>query len=224
MGAAARLADVPVATGDTKVVDAGCADGLFINTAGIGVIRDGVDIRPERAAPGDVIIVSGPIGQHGIAVMSKREGLEFATDLISDCAPLNGMVSVMLDAHQDIHVLRDPTRGGVTASLCEIASAAHVGITYDESAVPIPDDVSAVCSFLGLDAMSVANEGRLVAFVRPEHVDDVMNAMRSHEHGAHATVIGRVTDQHHGVVLARTPYGATRVVDLPLGEQLPRIC
>jgi len=224
MGAAARLAGVPVATGDTKVVDAGCADGLFINTAGIGVIRDGVDIRPERAASGDVIIVSGPIGQHGIAVMSKREGLEFATDLVSDCAPLNGLVSVMLDAQQDIHVLRDPTRGGVTASLCEIASAAHVGITYDESAVPIPDDVSAVCSFLGFDAMSVANEGRLVAFVRPEHVDDVMNAMRSHEHGAQATVIGQVTDQHHGVVLARTPYGATRVVDLPLGEQLPRIC
>lgn len=224
MGAAARIADVPVATGDTKVVDAGCADGLFINTAGIGVIPDGVDIRPERAEPGDIVIVSGPIGQHGIAVMSKREGLEFATDLTSDCAPLNGLVGAMLDAQRDIHVLRDPTRGGVTASLCEIASAANVGITYDESAVPIPDDVAAVCSFLGLDAMSVANEGRLIAFVQPDHVDEVMNAMHGHEHGEQARVIGQVTDKHHGVVLARTPYGATRVVDLPLGEQLPRIC
>jgi hydrogenase expression/formation protein HypE len=224
MAAAADAAGVRIVTGDTKVVESGHADGLYINTAGIGVIRDGVDIRPSRATPGDVVIVSGPIGQHGIAVMSHREGLEFGTDLVSDSAALNGLVEVMLDAVPDIHVLRDPTRGGLTATLCEIATAAEVGISYEETAVPVPAGVAAACAFLGLDPMSVANEGRLVAFVAESDVDAVLSAMRAHPLGREACVIARVNDAHPGVVTAVTPLGTTRVVDLPLGEQLPRIC
>jgi hydrogenase expression/formation protein HypE len=224
MGAAARTAGVPLVTGDTKVVDAGQADGVYVNTAGVGIIPDGVDIRPSRATPGDVVVVSGPIGLHGIAVMSKREGLEFGTEIESDSAPLNGLVAAMLDAHRDLHVLRDPTRGGLAASLCEIAAGAGVGIVYEEASVPVPAEVAAACSFLGLDPMHVANEGKLVAFVPPEAVDAVVSAMHAHEHGRDARVIGRVTDEHPGVVVARTRLGATRVVDLPLGEQLPRIC
>jgi hydrogenase expression/formation protein HypE len=224
MGSAARAAGVRVVTGDTKVVDTGKADGLYINTAGIGIIPEGVDIRPTRATPGDVIIVSGPIGLHGIAVMSQREGLEFGTDLQSDSAPLNGLVAAMLDAHRDLHVLRDPTRGGVAASLCEIATTAGVGIVYDEPSIPVPPAVAAACAFLGLDPMSIANEGRLIAFVPPEGVDAVISAMHGNPHGVGATVIGRVVADHSGTVVAKTALGARRVVDLPLGEQLPRIC
>lgn len=224
MGGAARTAGVPIVTGDTKVVDAGLADGLYVNTAGIGVIPDGVDIRPTRARPGDVVIVSGPIGLHGVAVMSKREGLEFETEIRSDSAPLNGLVAAMLDACRDLHVLRDPTRGGLAASLCEIAATAHVGVEYEEGSIPVPPEVAAACAFLGLDPMSIANEGKLVAFVAERDVDAVMSAMQAHEHGRDARVIGRVVDAHPGVVVARTRLGATRVVDLPLGEQLPRIC
>jgi hydrogenase expression/formation protein HypE len=224
MGRAARSADVALVTGDTKVVDAGNADGLYINTSGFGIIPEGVDIRPDRAAPGDVIIVSGAIGLHGVAVMSKREGLEFGTEIRTDCAPLNGLVADMLAACRDLHVLRDPTRGGLAASLCEIAGSAAVGIEFEEARVPIPAEVAAACSFLGLDAISVANEGKLVAFVPPGAVDDVMAAMHGNEHGRGATVIGTVVEDHPGLVVARTAFGARRVVDLPLGEQLPRIC
>ena len=224
MAAAAKEAGVRIATGDTKVVDAGSADGMYVNTAGFGIVPNGVDIRPSRATPGDVVILSGPIGAHGIAVLSQREGLEFGTDIVSDSAPLNGLVATMLDAHRDLHVLRDATRGGVTASLCEIAATAGVGVSYEESLVPVPDAVAAACSFLGLDAMSVANEGTLVAFVPPGAVDDVLAAMHDHERGRGAAVIGRVVEDHPGVVTARTALGAQRVVDLPLGEQLPRIC
>ena len=224
MATAAAVAGVRIATGDTKVVEVGLADGMYITTAGIGVVPDGVDIRPGRARAGDVVILSGPIGEHGIAVLSTREGLEFGTDLQSDSAPLNGLVAAMLAAFRDIHVMRDPTRGGVTASLCEIAASAHVGVEYDERAVPVPPAVAAACSFLGLDAMHVANEGKLVAFVPPEGVDAVMNAMHAHPFGRAACVIGRVVDAHPGVVVATTAFGARRVVDVPLGEQLPRIC
>lgn len=224
MGAAARAAGVPIVTGDTKVVEAGHGDGVYVNTAGVGVIPDGVDIRPSRATPGDVIIVSGPIGLHGVAVMSRREGLEFGTTIATDSAPLHGLVAAMLAACADLHVLRDPTRGGLAASLCEIAATASVGVEYEEASVPVPPEVAAACSFLGLDPMGIANEGKLVAFVAPHHVDDVMAAMHGHEHGVGATVIGRVVDEHPGVVVARTRLGAGRVVDLPLGEQLPRIC
>ena len=224
MGRTAKSADVALATGDTKVVDAGKADGLYINTSGFGIIPDGVDIRPERAAPGDVIVVSGDIGLHGVAVMSKREGLEFGTEIRTDCAPLNGLVADMLSACRDLHVLRDPTRGGLAASLCEIAGAAGLGIEFEETKLPIPAEVAAACSFLGLDAINVANEGNLVAFVPPQSIDDVMAAMHGNEHGRGATVIGTVVEDHPGVVVARTAFGARRVVDLPLGEQLPRIC
>lgn len=224
MGDAASAAGVPIVTGDTKVVDAGLADGLYVNTAGIGVIPAGVDIRPSRAAPGDVVIVSGPIGLHGVAVMSQREGLEFGTAVRSDSAPLHGLVAAMLAACPDVHVLRDPTRGGLAASLCEIAAAAGVGVEFDEAALPIPAEVAAACSFLGLDPIHIANEGKLVAFVAAADVDSVVAAMHEHEHGLEARVIGRVVERHPGVVVAKTRLGATRVVDLPLGEQLPRIC
>ena len=170
------------------------------------------------------MIVSGAIGLHGIAVMSQREGLEFGTQVTSDSAPLNGLVAAMLAASADLHVLRDPTRGGLAASLCEIAAAAHLGIEFEEARLPVPAEVAAACSFLGLDPMSVANEGKLVAIVPPGVVDEVMAAMLGHEFGGGACVIGRVVDEHPGVVVAKTPFGASRVVDLPLGEQLPRIC
>lgn len=224
MGRASSEAGVPVVTGDTKVVDRGAADGLYINTSGIGLIPDGVDIRPTRAAPGDRVIVSGPIGLHGIAVLSQREGLAFGTGLASDSAPLHGLVAAMVAAVADLHVLRDPTRGGLAASLCEIAATAGVGIEYDEVSLPVPDEVAAACSFLGLDPMSVANEGKLVAIVADGDVDAVMAAMVAHPYGAEARVIGRVSADHPGTVVARTRLGARRVVDLPLGEQLPRIC
>lgn len=224
MGEAARVAGVRIVTGDTKVVDAGHGDGLFINTAGIGIIPPGVDIAPSRATPGDVVIVSGPIGLHGVAVMSQREGLEFGTDLRTDSAPLNGLVAAMIGSGADIHVLRDPTRGGVTASLCEIAKTAQVGIVFEESQLPIPSAVAAACSFLGLDAINIANEGCLIAMVAAGDLDAVMTAMQEHERGRDACVIGTVIDDRPGLVTAKTPFGATRVVDLPLGEQLPRIC
>jgi hydrogenase expression/formation protein HypE len=224
MGKAAEAAGVRVVTGDTKVVDAGLADGVYINTSGFGLIPEGVDIRPRRAAPGDRIIVSGPIGLHGIAVMSKREGIEFGTEILSDSAPLNGLVAAMIAASNDIHVLRDPTRGGVAASLCEVAASAHVGIEFEESLMPVPEQVASACSFLGLDAISVANEGKLIAIVPAEILDAVMSAMHDHQFGTDAVVIGSVTAEHPGVVVGRTSFGARRVVDLPLGEQLPRIC
>lgn len=226
VGAAARAAGVSVVAGDTKVVEAGHGDGIYLNTAGVGVIPDGVDIRPGRAAPGDVVIVSGPIGLHGVAVLSQREGIEFGTGVRSDTQPLNGLVAAMLTAvpPAEVHVLRDPTRGGLGASLCEIAAAARVGIEYEELRIPVPDEVAAACSFLGLDPMHIANEGRLVAIVAEPVADAVLAAMRAHEAGRGAVAIGRVVADHPGLLVARTPYGATRVVDLPLGEQLPRIC
>jgi hydrogenase expression/formation protein HypE len=215
---------VQLVTGDTKVVERGHGDGVYINTAGIGVVPDGVDIRPDRARPGDVVIVSGPIGMHGVAVMSVREGLEFGTELRSDTAPLHGLVAAMLDVCVDLHVLRDPTRGGLAASLCEIAETARVGIEFEERALPVPEEVRAACGFLGLDAIHVANEGKLVAIVPEAEAEAVLAAMRATDAGKAAVRIGRVTEEHPGMVVARTGLGATRVVDRPLGEQLPRIC
>ncbi|WP_445519015.1 hydrogenase expression/formation protein HypE [Streptomyces sp. NEAU-174] len=224
LGAAARAADVTVVTGDTKVVDSGHGDGVYVNTAGIGLIPDGVDIRPQRARPGDVVIVSGPIGQHGIAILSVREGLTFGTEVVSDTAPLAGLVQTMLAVTPDIHVLRDPTRGGLAAALNEIAAASGTGVVLDEAAVPVPDAVATACALLGLDPMYVANEGRLVAFVPRTHADAVLDAMRAHPRGREAAVIGECVAEHPGMVVARTGLGGTRIVDLPLGEQLPRIC
>jgi hydrogenase expression/formation protein HypE len=224
LGAAARTAGVEVATGDTKVVESGRGDGVYINTAGIGLIPDGVDIRPQRAEPGDAVIVSGAIGVHGVAVMSVREGLEFGVDITSDCAALGGLVDTMLAVTPDIHVLRDPTRGGLAAALNEIAVSASVGVLLKERDVPVPPAVANACSLLGLDPLYVANEGKLVAFVPRAHADAVLDAMRAHPLGAEATVIGEAVAEHPGMVVARTGLGGTRVVDLPLGEQLPRIC
>ncbi|WP_277349085.1 hydrogenase expression/formation protein HypE [Streptomyces sp. HNM0575] len=224
LGAAARTAGVEVATGDTKVVESGHGDGLYLNTAGIGLIPDGVDIRPQRAAPGDVVIVSGAIGAHGVAVMSVRDGLEFGVEIESDCAALGGLVESMLAVTPDLHVLRDPTRGGLAAALNEIAVAAAVGVVVNERAVPVPEPVANACAVLGLDPMYVANEGKLVAFVPREHAEAVLAAMRDHPLGAEAAVIGECVEPHPGMVVARTGLGGTRVVDLPVGEQLPRIC
>jgi hydrogenase expression/formation protein HypE len=224
LGAAARRAGVRVVTGDTKVVEAGHGDGIFINTSGIGEVPPGVDLGPDRARPGDVVIVSGTLGVHGIAVMSVREGLEFGADVASDCQPLHGLVAAMLAATTDLHALRDPTRGGLATSLNEIAAASGVGVELDERTLPIPEVVGNACSFLGLDPLQVANEGKLVAFVPPEHADAVLRAMRSRPEGAEAVAVGRCVADHPGIVVTRTAFGATRVVDLPIGEQLPRIC
>nr|WP_238428691.1 hydrogenase expression/formation protein HypE [Frankia nepalensis] len=229
MGEAARAAGVRLATGDTKVVDAGHGHGVFVNTAGIGLIPDGLDIRPARVRPGDAILVSGDVGVHGVAVLSCREGLEFGTTLQSDTAPLHDLVAAMLhpgspDARADIHALRDPTRGGLAASLNEIARAAGVGVDLVERSIPVPAAVADACGILGLDPLYVANEGKLVAFVAPGDADRVLAAMRRHPNGRGAALIGTVVAEHPGLVVARTAFGATRVVDLPLGEQLPRIC
>ncbi|GAA3098977.1 hypothetical protein GCM10017687_07290 [Streptomyces echinatus] len=183
-----------------------------------------MDIRPQRARPGDAVIVSGPIGLHGVAIMSVREGLEFGVEITSDTAPLADLVAEMLAVTKDVHVLRDPTRGGLGASLNEIARASGTGVRLSERAVPVPDEVANACGFLGLDPLYVANEGRLVAFVPPEHADAVLAAMRAHPQGAGAARIGECVAEHPGMVVVSTGLGGTRVVDLPLGEQLPRIC
>ena len=223
LGTAALAAGVKLVTGDTKVVDSGHGDGVYINTAGIGLVDKRVDIRPQRATVGDAVIVSGDIGVHGVAVMSCREGLEFATTIASDTAPLHGLVAAMIDTGADVHVLRDPTRGGVAATLNEIAKAAEVGIALDERTFPIPADVRDACGLLGLDPLYVANEGKLLAFVPQSDVDTVLAAMRAHPLGTRAALIGSCVDEHPGMVVARTALGGTRVVDLPIGEQLPRI-
>lgn len=227
MGRAAHAAGVRLVTGDTKVVERGHGDGLYVNTAGIGVVADGVDIGPHRARPGDAVVVSGTVGSHGIAVLSCREGLEFGTEVRSDTAPLHGLVAAMVAAGGDgVHTLRDPTRGGLAAALCELATSGgtRVGVEVEEAAVPVDGAVRAACGFLGLDPWEIANEGCLVAFVDPPVADAVVAAMREQAQGRAATVVGRLVADHPGLVVARTPLGASRLVDRPLGEQLPRIC
>jgi hydrogenase expression/formation protein HypE len=224
MGAAARAAGVRLVTGDTKVVDNGSGDGVYVNTSGVGIVPDGVHIGPGRAAAGDAVLISGDIGVHGVAVMSCREGLEFGTTVSSDTAPLHGLVAAMLATGADLHVLRDPTRGGVAASLNEIARTARVGVDLVERDLPIPPEVSDACSLLGLDPLQVANEGKLLAFVPAERVDEVLAAMRAHPYGGGARRIGTCVTEHPGMVVARTALGGTRVVNMPIGEQLPRIC
>ena len=227
MGRAASEAAVGIVTGDTKVVGKGSADGLFINTAGVGVIPDGVHIGPERARPGDHIIVSGNLGEHGVAIMSVREGIDFGTTVTTDSAPLHRLVAAMLAAVEEpnvVHVLRDPTRGGLVASTVEIARTSKVGIELEEARIPVPETVASACGFLGLDPLQVANEGKMVAFVDPVHSEAVLAAMRARPEGANAAIIGRVVEEHPGMVVAKTPFGTTRVVERELGEQLPRIC
>jgi hydrogenase expression/formation protein HypE len=225
MGQACQAAGVQLVTGDTKVVGKGQGDGVYINTSGIGLIAEGVDIGPTRAQPGDVVIVSGTIGDHGVAVMSVREGLEFETALESDTAPLWGLVEAMLAADTSaVHVLRDPTRGGLGVTLNEIARASHVGIELDERAIPVKPAVRSACEMLGLDPLYVANEGKLIAIAAPDKADALLAAMHAQVHGHEATVIGQVVTGHRGLVTARTGIGGTRVVDVPAGELLPRIC
>ena len=227
MGRAAAAAGVGIVTGDTKVVGKGGADGLFINTAGVGVVPAGLRIGPEQARPGDHILVSGPIGEHGVAIMSVREGIDFGTTVTTDSAPLHRLVAAMLASVEDpnsVHALRDPTRGGLVAATVEIARSAGVGVELDEGAIPIPDTVASACGFLGLDPLQVANEGKMVAFVDPAHSEAVLAGMRSRPEGAGAVIIGRAVGEHPGMVVVRTPFGTTRVVERELGEQLPRIC
>ncbi len=224
MGQAARQAGVALVTGDTKVVDRGHGDGIYINTSGLGLIPPGVELGPQHARPGDVVIVSGEIGLHGIAIMSVREGLDFETIIASDTAPLNGLVAAMLAVTTNIHTLRDPTRGGVASSLNEIAKAARVGITLDERRIPVAGPVQSACEFLGLDPLYVANEGKLLALVPAAAAEALLAGMRQHPLGTGATIIGQVTDEHPGLVVAQTGIGGSRVVDLQIGEQLPRIC
>ncbi len=223
MAEAAREAGVAIVTGDTKVVNKGSADKLFINTSGVGLVPDGIEISASKARPGDAIILSGTIGDHGMAVFSKREGLEFEGSILSDTVALYSLVEAMLQAGE-IHTLRDPTRGGLGTSLCEIAAAANIGIEIHANAVPVREDVKAACEILGLDALFVANEGKLVAFVEPSCADAVLSAMRRNPQGRDAALIGHAVTKHSGMVLLKTEVGGTRLVDLPFTEQLPRIC
>jgi hydrogenase expression/formation protein HypE len=225
MGEAARAAGVQIIAGDTKVVEKGHGDGVFINTAGVGLLRDGVELGASRIRPGDAVLVSGTIGDHGMAIMSVREGLEFETAIVSDCAALHGLVERMLRAAPgDVRFLRDPTRGGLGATLHEAASASRVGVSIDERALPVRPAVHAACEFLGLDPLHVANEGKLTAVVAAASVDRLLAVMRDHPLGRDAARIGRVTDGPAGVLTCVTSIGATRVVPRQFGEQLPRIC
>jgi hydrogenase expression/formation protein HypE len=224
MHSAADEAGIKLVTGDTKVVDRGKADKIFINTSGIGIVPNEVNIHPARATAGDSIIISGPIAVHGIAIMSVREGLEFETEVASDTAPLHELVATMVAEKIDIHVLRDPTRGGVTSALTEIAQTAKVGVLLNESSIPISEEVKGACEILGLDPLYVANEGKLLAIVATEDAHRVLQVLRSHSLGRDAAVIGEVVNEHPGLIMMKTRVGGTRVVDMLSGEQLPRIC
>jgi hydrogenase expression/formation protein HypE len=224
MAKAAAAAGVAIITGDTKVVEKGKGDGLFINTTGIGVVPDGVRLSASQARPGDRVILSGFIGDHGIAILAKREGLEFDTEIESDSAPLHDLVDAMLAASHDIRCMRDPTRGGLSSTLNEIASQAGVSIQIEESKIPVREEVRGACELLGLDPLYVANEGKLVAIVAPEAADAILSAMRGHARGGDAVIIGTVGDRRAGLVTMKTAFGSTRIVDLLAGDQLPRIC
>ncbi len=225
MQAAAQAVDVPIVTGDTKVVERGSGDGMFINTAGLGLIPEGVNIASSRVRPGDVVLINGSIADHGIAVMSVREGLEFETALTSDSAPLVDMVFSILDqVGEQVHVLRDPTRGGVASALNEIAAQAGVGIRLEETRIPVGEAVRGACEILGLDPLYVANEGKFLAIVGPEAAEAVLATMRDHPLGQQAAVIGEVVADHPGKLLLRSRIGGLRVVDMLSGDQLPRIC
>jgi hydrogenase expression/formation protein HypE len=228
MAAAAQSAGVQLVTGDTKVVNRGKGDKVFITTTGIGLVDRGTRMSADRARPGDQILLSGYIGDHGITILSQRENLEFESALESDCAALNGLVDAMLGAAagdvNGFRVMRDPTRGGVATVLNEIAGRSRVGMMLRESVIPVRDAVRGACEMLGLDPLYVANEGKLVAVVAPEIADRVLAAMKNHPLGAESCVIGEVVEQHAGMVLMKTGVGGTRVVDVLFGEQLPRIC
>jgi len=224
MARAAAEAGVPVVTGDTKVVEQGKGDGVFITTTGVGVIADGVRVSGDRARPGDRILLSGTLGDHGVAIMSLRENLGFATAIESDTAALHRLVAAILEADRDVHVLRDPTRGGLATTLNEIARQSGVGMVIEESALPVREEVAAACEILGLDPLYVANEGKLVCICAPDAAERVLAAMRAHPLGANAVVIGTVIADEHHFVQMETAFGGKRIVDWLTGEQLPRIC
>jgi hydrogenase expression/formation protein HypE len=220
----AEIAGVQVVTGDTKVVEKGKGDKIFINTSGIGIVYEGVEISPARCKPGDCILINGYIADHGIAVMASRQGLQFETSIQSDTAPLNGLVETILQASSQVHVLRDPTRGGLASSLNEIAFASNTGIILDENSIPVREEVKGACEILGFDPLYIANEGKILVFVPEAEAETVLRAMRSHPHGQQSEIIGKVTAESPGLVRIRTQIGSTRIVDMISGEQLPRIC
>ena len=224
MREAAADAGVHIVTGDTKVVERGASDGLFVNTAGLGVVPPGVEIAGDRARVGDAVILSGSIGDHGIAVLSQREGLEFKSPVASDVAPLNRLVAAMLVASPNIHTLRDPTRGGLATTLNEIAAQSHVAVHIEEAKIPLKEGVWAACEMLGFDPLQVANEGKLVAMVAPQDAQAVLAAMRAIRYGEEAAIIGEVAAEPTGKVLMKTNVGGTRIVHMLVGEMLPRIC
>lgn len=225
MAKAAKTAGVRIVTGDTKVVERGHGDGCYINTAGVGVLRDEINVGPRNARLGDAILVSGTLGDHGMAIMSVREGLEFESQIRSDCAALNGMIAEVVDAvGPSVHVMRDPTRGGLASTLNEIAAASNVGIAIDEARLPVRPEVQSACELLGLDPVYVANEGKAVFFVSPDVAEAALAILRAHPLGRDAAHIGQVTAEHPRMLVARTAMGANRVIPLQIGEQLPRIC
>ena len=225
MAAAAATAGVQIVTGDTKVVERGHGDGCYINTAGVGVLRDGISVGPHRAQPGDAILVSGTIGDHGMAIMSVREGLEFESQIRSDCAALNGLIAAVLEqCGEAVHAMRDPTRGGLASTLNEIACASDVGMAIDEPSLPVRPEVQSACELLGLDPVYVANEGKVVFFVAPKSADRVLEILRAHPLGKDAARIGTITAEHKRMLVARTAMGSNRVISIQIGEQLPRIC
>ncbi len=224
MRKAAQIAGVAVVTGDTKVVPKGAVDKIYINTAGIGVIKDGVDVSGANARPGDAVILSGTMADHGMTILTQRQGLAFESDLESDSAPLNHMVAALLDSGCDIHVLRDPTRGGVGTTLNEIAGKSRVGVRIHEAKLPVRPAVAGVCELLGFDPLYVANEGKLLAFCPADQADAVLSIIRQSPFGKDACRIGEVIDDHPGRVFMKTHIGGERIVDMLTGEQLPRIC
>jgi hydrogenase expression/formation protein HypE len=213
-----------VVTGDTKVVEKGKGDGVFINTTGIGIVPADIEISADRARPGDTVLLSGPIGDHGVAILAQREGLEFESTIESDSAALYPLVAGMLKTSRAIHCMRDPTRGGLSSALNEIASRSRVGIQLNEDSIPVREEVAGACEMLGLDPLYVANEGKLVAIVEPSIADGLLAVMRSHPLGRYAKIIGTVTEKNTGMVTMRTRLGTTRIVDMLAGDQLPRIC
>jgi len=221
---AAKEAGVRIVTGDTKVVEKGHADGIFINTAGVGVLAEGLDLSGSHCRPGDVVLLSGTLGDHGIAVVSTREGLEFSTSIESDAAPLNHLIEAVLEVAPDVRCFRDPTRGGLASTLNELAGASGTSITVEEDSVPVREQVRGACELLGYDVYQVANEGKMVAIVPPEQADAALAAMRTAPHGADAAIIGQVTDGAAGRVYVHTSFGSRRIMDMLVGEQLPRIC
>ncbi|MFC1968446.1 hydrogenase expression/formation protein HypE [Chloroflexota bacterium] len=220
----AEAAGVSIVTGDTKVVDRGCADKLFINTAGIGIVPPGVNISGHHAQLGDVIILSGTIGDHGIAVLSQREGLNFMTKIKSDCASLNGLVAEMLGISAGIRCLRDPTRGGLASTLNELAEQSGVSISIEEAKIPVREEVAGACEMLGLDPLYVANEGKLVAIVDRKDAEAILEQMQKNQYGQNAAIIGEVREKHRGRVIMKTSFGTSRIVDMLVGVPLPRIC